>query len=571
MPTGDPSSAAISRVLEVLLPKFDDLPPSVRESLRLVTSTEDTLRLLTHNPYIPPKNSCPVNKLPNELLSHIFWLGSMEDKNEDEDDDDDDDERFKLEYEGDSEGGYKLDHEFDTADEDEEDDNDGKEIKRDEAQTPERDSTTPLPFQVLVSHVCKHWREVAVESPLLWTNINFTEAPPFDKSRIWIERSKGLPLTIDIDCTAPDVDESSDPGEDLDSEDRMGEIDGTEEHPAPLPITSVDDLSLIFDIIVPQVFQWRSLVVTVRMADYVRIILKRLSECPSAPLLEVLELYFHEDYERFPPPSPMALTEMLLLFKGDAPNLQHVALWGVPVLWSSPFLSGEKDLELAYHRNDIRPSWSEFAHMLSSSPDLTTLTICLSGPSGEPGDWPSTSEGLIELPSLENLVLGFHPPEYISPLLRLISTPNLLGLALDFDEADYSSFARQLASPVAGRSKSLLAGLENLKISGLPCDHKTADIMYRELSNLRSINLSCAFLEDIFFDKLGVPIPAINPGGISTGMYCPRLETIYTTGISGDAMRKFVEARRAAGHPIKRVFMGEDDDVEPKDENWLKK
>lgn len=561
-PTDGSSEVALSRALGKLI---DDLPPSVLGDLRDLSSMKDTLRLLTHNPYIPPTEGCPVNKLPNELLSHIFWLGSME--VEDEDDDEDD----EFEFEGDEEGGYKLGHEFDTADSDEDDE--GKEIENDESRFPDPYLTTPLPFQVLVSHICKRWREVAVESPVLWTNISFTEAPPFDRSRIWIERSKGLPLNIDIDCTAPDEDESLDTKEDPDPEDEMEDVE-------PLPRISSDNLTQIFDIIVPYALHWRSLVVTVKIPDYMHTVLKRLSACQSAPLLEILELYYYEDFddfEEFGPPPPTALKEWFLLFNGDAPNLQHVAFWGVPVLWSSPFLSGLKDLELACHRNDIRPSWSEFAHILRASPDLTTLTLSQSGPSGEPGDWPSVNEDQVELPSLENLVLAFQPPEYISPLLRLISTPNLISLALDFDDADYSSFARQLASPVEGKSKSLLAGLENLKIAGLPCDLKTMDLMYEELSNLRSINLNCSFLDNQFFYKLSGPIvsttTAVKSSTLTatTRLYCPRLEAISTTGISGDTMRKFVEARRAAGHPIKRVYMGEDDEMDPKDEKWLKK
>ena len=43
-----------------------------------------------------------------------------------------------------------------------------------------------LPFQVLVSHVCRHWREIALESPTLWTTLSFTEGSPFEKSSIWI-------------------------------------------------------------------------------------------------------------------------------------------------------------------------------------------------------------------------------------------------------------------------------------------------------------------------------------------------------------------------------------------------
>jgi len=45
---------------------------------------------------------------------------------------------------------------------------------------------------------------------------------------------------------------------------------------------------------------------------------------------------------------------------------------------------------------------------------------------------------------------------------------------------------------------------------------------------------------------------------------------IFTTGIDGAKLRKFVEMRRQAGAPLSKVFMSEQDDLDPKDEKWLK-
>jgi len=53
-------------------------------------------------------------------------------------------------------------------------------------------------------------------------------------------------------------------------------------------------------------------------------------------------------------------------------------------------------------------------------------------------------------------------------------------------------------------------------------------------------------------------------------IYCPSLHTITTTGVDGAEMRAFIEARRAAGVPIKRVMISEADVVEEKDEKWLR-
>src|ERR1700732_4648906 len=42
----------------------------------------------------------------------------------------------------------------------------------------------------------------AIEASSLWTDIHFAdELPPFTRCRTWIERSKNLPIDIEIDCT----------------------------------------------------------------------------------------------------------------------------------------------------------------------------------------------------------------------------------------------------------------------------------------------------------------------------------------------------------------------------------
>jgi len=277
-----------------------------------------------------------------------------------------------------------------------------------------------------------------------------------------------------------------------------------------------------------------------------------------------------EDYDHFKPthlrdPFPV-------LFSGNAPNLTHIALWGVHIAWSvteNTFLRNLKDLELAYHAEDVRPSWEEFKQIMVGSPELDTLSLCLSGPSGQPSEW--RLETPIELVGLKNLTLAYHPPAYISALIKLLNMPNVTSLALDFESDDFSAFAWQLATPRTGTTKSLLKGLEHLKISGLPCGQGTIDVMYEQLGNLRSINLKMNddFLDEMFFLRLGKPIPSSSTTA-PAAFYCPNLDTLTTSGIDGRAMRLFVEARKKAGVPVKRVFMSEEDSVDISEEVWLR-
>jgi hypothetical protein len=295
-------------------------------------------------------------------------------------------------------------------------------------------------------------------------------------------------------------------------------------------------------------------------------VISRLATCPPAPILEVLELFHYEDEDEFDIFQPEHLKRPLVLFHGHAPALKVCTLWGVHIAWDTHFLRDLLELELAYHAKDVRPSWDEFARIIRNSPNLQILNMQLSGPACESQDWPLEP---LPIPTLEQLYLAYHPPEYASSLIRSLVLRNLTFLVLEFDDADYSSFVRQIASQPTPKSPSMLAGLTHLKISSLPCDEKSCDIMYEQLTNLKAISLNCACIEDFFFEKLMRPIPT---EGNAIRNYCPNLETITVTGINGELLRGLVVLRKVGSKPIKQIFASVHDApiINRVDEQWLK-
>ncbi|KAG6876304.1 hypothetical protein C0993_004171 [Termitomyces sp. T159_Od127] len=537
-----------------------------------------TREMLAHNPFVPPAG-CPVNALPPELLAHIFVVGTQMEAEEWDDVDEDDDEEDDDEEDGDEED-----------DEDDEDgDGEGVEIREwtdeDGAMDVDGDGASDgsagagalLPFQVLVSHVCRHWRAVAVETPALWTRLTFAEGAPYEQSRAWIQRAKGGPLDIDIDCTfAEDGDECGDGDEaeasSLSGSSMASSSSSSSSHgcrcaahcTAHCPIP---DLGEILDIVVPLVAQWRSFDVTTGTWKDMHMLLSRLSACASAPLLETLGLYHcddNEDYETF---RPAELREPFLIFHGNAPKLRDVLLWGVHLDWdrSLPLLSDLRDLKLSYHAEDVRPSFATFAQILNSSPDLRSLDLCLSGPRAHDGEHNDWGTAVIEMPALTDLVFCYHKCAYAVALLKRLSVPHVHNLALDFDEEDYTDFVKQLTLPMAKTGKSILAGLEHMKISGLPCNRAGIERMLAQLAGLKTLNINCSNEEEQeIFRQLA---PA---GGASARIFCPNLYKIIATGVSGAEMCSFIKARNAAGVPIKQVMMSEEDEIEEGDIRWLR-
>ncbi|CAL1713109.1 unnamed protein product [Somion occarium] len=300
----------------------------------------------------PPDGRCIINQLPPELLAYIFQLG------------------VELEAEGEDDEDLFSDISSETEEE-----------------------KPYLPFEVLVSHVCKHWRDIATNLPNLWTSIDF--AGPYDRSITYLERAQQAPLDISLDL------------EDLDADD-----------------PEVKDLITIAGLILPRVSQWRTFELIVSDFSLMAIVLKNLSACPAAPILESLSLYNHDNIEDMDHFEPAALRDVPeLLFNGNVPRLKKIALWGVHLLWErTPFLKNLEEIELAYHAEDVRPSYKVFTNMLKESPNLRSLALCNSGPAGGPVDW------------LESVTEG-HEGEPVPPPTTQISLPSLNQLALTYESA----------------------------------------------------------------------------------------------------------------------------------------
>jgi hypothetical protein len=488
------------------------------------------------DPFIPPSSGTPVNALPNELLSYIFTLGSGAEE----------------------QGGNDVD-----------DEEEQEESSIDEPRQ-------QLPFKVLVSHVCRRWRTVAIETSMLWTYLDFAEGPPFDKSRTWLERSKGCLLDIELDCT---VEEDASPNESyyhanasssdelVAPEDRVAMPGGPApvkaKEPTPSGQVPPADLPIVRDLILPHVARWRVFELMVNDYQIMYGILSTLAPIPEAPQLQVLRLYHYDGNDDFDHFSPPHLKQPFAPFRGHAPNLLQVVLWGVHVDWEAcAFLPGLEELELAYHTRDVRPPYEIFIRILERSPDLHVLTLCASGPAGNPEDWPLD---VIELPSVKHLILAFIEPAYASALMKRLVFPNLSTLALDFDAVDYSSFLAQLTRPAPNRRPSLCKNLVDLKISGMQCSTAALSTFYAALPNLVSLNLNCYHLPRSFFEYL---LPGHSGTDEIGGCYLPKLETLTTSGICGKEMQHLLSNRKAA--PLKHVLMDSTAEVSVEQEAWLR-
>lgn len=535
---------------------------------------KDLHALLPNNPFVPPKGDvCYIHKLPPELLSHIFSVGAADNDGEEEDDMEDYWDRLRLTENADDSDSHGSGASSKAASEEEDDESDGEDDETDDADSDtsgSSDFAPPWPpFQIVVSHVCRHWRNVALSTPTLWTTIVVVpEArPPYDLVTTMLERSKGVPIDIYVNCEPDEPDD--------------GNLAAAGDAPSDA------DLEVLYDMLTPHVHRWRTIEVSVSEYHHMFVFLNAVSDplISAASQLTTLQLYHHEETEEFDNFGYPSLSRSLTLFGGVAPCLTCVVLWGVHVDWDQPWIASASklvELELAFHAEDVRPTWAQLTTILRSAAALQKLSLRMSGPSGEPHEWtieptPTSPRDLnapILLSKATDFVLAFHSPARAIGLLQKFAFPALKHLVLDFDSGDYTELVDVLIGPATSMSppssheqpRSLLNRLESLKLAGLPCHSESIEKLYGELQNLTSLNVSLSYLDEQFLDLLCTSCTLAGRGDV----WLPRLTTLYVSGTSGDVLRKVVDMRKGAGVPLASLYVEESCDLMDADVKWFK-
>ncbi|KAG5636606.1 hypothetical protein H0H81_007431 [Sphagnurus paluster] len=352
----------------------------------------------------------PIQKLPVELLSHIFALAT-----------------------------HDIDQEYDGP-------------------CPPFDHET-VKFPVVLSMVNRHWRNVARATASLWTSICVTPALFDDDENdgtgsprtlntkhisSYLALSRKYPLDILIDARDSNwnfIDES--------------EIPSEFEDPYT-PLFTIAHMHATMSLILPHLSRWRtfSLLTDVWAPMYLalRYIQPALTTV-GAPALESLTLMRCNDFvsykQMFHPPE---MKDPIFLHLGEnsiaphliLPRLRSLVLCGVHVDWASlpTILShsqpGLDTLDLSYHCLEVRPSLSEFHQILSTCPRLEKLTVNGSGPCIPDNLFEGVSvlsDTLppIPLPRLREITVGYRDWSLLDgqTVLELLDAPNAKTLTLE--------------------------------------------------------------------------------------------------------------------------------------------
>ncbi|KAH9913380.1 hypothetical protein B0H21DRAFT_703965 [Amylocystis lapponica] len=449
----------------------------------------------------------PINRLPVELLSYIFTIGA---------------------HVHDTDGAVLRPRLYDSR----------HEISPCLSYSPS--------FPYLVASVSTHWRQIALTTPQLWSKICLTvqdvagdlsfESDDSHSLGYWalyrhLSRSSGYPLDILIDARDPDWDFSE---YDISTAGRtpFADDDPTDDYIHPF---SVAHMQLALNILLPHFPRCRSLAILTDRWAPMHTALQCLgssdyllaSNASCAPLLERLVLMRCNEFASYSPNfMPRELRAPTFLPFGGLPiqprnpsepvkalpRLRYLTLSGVHVPWSLlPDLlphplspsdnTGLHVLELSYHSSEVRQSNTEFFAALRRCPRLEDLTIRLSGPKRDSDRVGLRENGVVSLPHLTALTLGYDDSLAAIEILRQLDAPNLQMLTLEdasYPTAeDYQDSGPLLAFCSAGThqsqhlaSRPVFPQLDTATLHGVKASRDAFRMFFGSCAKLRALTLA---------------------------------------------------------------------------------
>ncbi|KAJ7032537.1 hypothetical protein C8F04DRAFT_1107172 [Mycena alexandri] len=421
-----------------------------------------------------------------------------------------------------------------------------------------------------ISHICHRWRQVALATGNLWTNIVLTYPTSNEqviRTLTWLSRSKNYPLDILLDFRDPDWD-----------------WEGEETHGFRWA-----DMEAVLRLLLPSAARWRTFELLTDTWAPIFVFLFRTQKLgPAFENLEKLHLarcnaYFARKGQFF---EPTALGQHLPLFGGAVvavPHLREVMLTGVHIDWSAAPLANLTKLELKYQAADVMPTVRQFTQILAQCPNIEVLAIVGRGPQfttneevrGSAAVHGGSAEavvsralrGTVKLARVTQFTFGFVDVNYAIQLLSLFDLPALCDLNLEDVSASLRHQPPDDASPLLDwiidtprdsppdiddgvNAMSTFhwpfspAQLHTLALHSIHAPLSAFVRLYNACTGLRELRL--CDVEDFAVEALETAAAPKNPAGVCgtpRADILPRLQTLFVRGADEQLFSRVVRTR----------------------------
>ncbi|KAG6903426.1 hypothetical protein C0995_005449 [Termitomyces sp. Mi166 len=361
---------------------------------------------------------------------------------------------------------------------------------------------------ITVSQVSRYWREVALNSPLLWSYIDISPPWSFNTICLALSRAQTCPLTINL--TIPSI--------------AFGNL------LAPSVINA--SANILCDLIAPCIPRCRKLVIKGDFCQLEPLFIAIIQTIHSSPAPLLKQLVIHPTSV-----GHLISKNQLCTFIQGIPVLSHLRVTSamVPTL---PSLNTLTALHLtAADRRSI--TLAEFSALSISSPYLDTLAIydnAICGP------WPP--EATIDFPSLRSLRI-YGSFMSVSDLLRVVQAPLLEDLVIaPFAMNDLAEYREHIS-----HSPPKFTGLKSITLSPV------------STSGFAQLEEAAECFPTVEL----VMIPNIHPDsfrdvftGDNTNVVWPNLKVLALRNVDCKNVEKLlavVEFIEAAGRPLETLYL----------------
>ncbi|KAF7356428.1 F-box domain-containing protein [Mycena venus] len=367
--------------------------------------------------------------------------------------------------------------------------------------------------EVLVSHVNVYWRDVALNTRVLWRYINVGPHESADKIRVYMARSGPCtPLHLRLDLRE-----------------------------------AIPALTEILDLVFQQLDRWERFIIHSNIETSKIPVVSRLYDT-CAPSLEHLGLCIHDiDSENL---ASVRRTDFEQILTQGCPRLTVLRLRGLSMHFFRPPLSNVTTLYLEQTRG-LFLGYQCFKNLLTAAPALAHLSIHDTIIDEWEDSWPVDSVDDIPLPNLVALRLSIPGTlqHIFSDILISISAPRLISLVLK--EVGQIHLDRFLQLPAASTKFPVLSSLT------------FCDFDYQSAERLA---LMCAAFPNSIASVPGSP----------DGEPWPGLQTLSTNLDPDDLQltRDAVERRQRIGCPLRFLCVSgiEEEEIDEDEEEiweWL--
>ncbi|GJE98493.1 F-box protein [Phanerochaete sordida] len=190
--------------------------------------------------------------------------------------------------------------------------------------------------------VCRHWKEVTLNTPIVWSRVVAGTHHPLSNAYRKLERSKSCPMNISVDFS-PRTEYST---------------------------VSTDSIVRTMDLLRTSIWRWKSFRLTVPNRPQASAALMRCKD--PAPLLEVLSVHIlhsmqDDGMQHSNPPRPV--------FNGQTPSLTSCSMTSFNFGWDMHLVSRLRVLKLGGYWNGYAPSLETTLAMLRACPHLEEFSL----------------------------------------------------------------------------------------------------------------------------------------------------------------------------------------------------